>query len=86
VPFSVFTSKPFSVLKMTTICAIWLQGPIYTLDATADGFCSGGKDGMVRLWDPDFKPLSSVNLTSTKDGYKGLCVQGLVSFALKTCF
>ena len=32
---------------------------------------TGGKDGIVSLWDSDFKPLTKVNLTSTNDGYKG---------------
>lgn len=36
-----------------------------------DGYSTGGKDGSVRLWDPDFKPVTSVNLSNSPVGYKG---------------
>jgi hypothetical protein len=48
------------------------QGSIFTLDYTDDGFASGGKDGHVRLWDTDFKPITRVDLTQSEDGYKGI--------------
>ncbi|WAR18910.1 EMAL6-like protein [Mya arenaria] len=53
------------------------KGAIYTLDMTDEGFSSGGKDGTVRLWDLDFKPIATINLSSSKDGYKGLCVRSV---------
>lgn len=36
-----------------------------------DGFASGGKDGIAKLWDTDFKHISSINLVSAPGGYKG---------------
>lgn len=36
-----------------------------------DGYSTGGKDGTVKLWDPDFKPVTSVNLSNSPVGYKG---------------
>lgn len=44
---------------------------MYTLDSNQDGCVSGGKDGVVRIWDSDFKPVAKVDLSSVKDGYKG---------------
>jgi len=37
-----------------------------------DGYASGGKDGNVKLWDPDFKPITTINLVNTSEGYKGM--------------
>ncbi|KAL5008221.1 hypothetical protein ScPMuIL_013802 [Solemya velum] len=53
------------------------NGPIYTLDMADEGYASGGKDGFVKLWDPDFKPITSINLTNISDGYKGLCIRSI---------
>ena len=39
-----------------------------------DGYCTGSKDGTVKLWDTDFRPVTSVNLVTAKDGYKGIYV------------
>lgn len=36
-----------------------------------DGFVTGGKDGVVKLWDSDFKSISSINLSNAPEGYKG---------------
>lgn len=36
-----------------------------------DGYSIGGKDGIVRLWDLDFKFVISVNLFNLFVGYKG---------------
>lgn len=47
------------------------QGAIFTLDMSEDGYSTGGKDGTVKLWDPDFKPVTSVNLSNSPVGYKG---------------
>ena len=44
---------------------------MFTMDTTDEGFATGGKDGFVRLWDQDFKPVSKIDLTQTMDGYKG---------------
>ena len=32
---------------------------------------TGGKDGFVKLHDPDFKTNTKVDLTQVPDGYKG---------------
>ncbi|XP_050404782.1 echinoderm microtubule-associated protein-like 6 [Patella vulgata] len=53
------------------------NGAIYTLDMCDEGFTSGGKDSIVKLWDIDFKPISSVNLATAQNGYKGLCVRSV---------
>ena len=47
------------------------QGPVYTMDASEEGFVTGGKDGMAKLWDSDFKNITTVNLASAPGGYKG---------------
>ncbi|XP_033734062.1 echinoderm microtubule-associated protein-like 6 [Pecten maximus] len=53
------------------------KGAIYSLDHADEGFATGGKDGCVRLWDSDFKPITTVNLVNTHLGYKGLCVRSV---------
>ena len=44
---------------------------MYTLRGTDDGFASGGKDGCVRLWDSDFKPITRMDLAQSSEGYQG---------------
>ena len=41
------------------------------MDASEEGFVTGGKDGMAKLWDSDFKNITTVNLASAPGGYKG---------------
>jgi hypothetical protein len=43
------------------------------------GFATGGKDGVVKLWDADLKIISSVNLVTAPGGYKGRNIQFLSS-------
>ena len=42
------------------------------MDASDDGYVTGGKDGCAKLWDPDFKPITTVNLKNSPEGYKGI--------------
>nr|KAG5687806.1 hypothetical protein BaRGS_005436 [Batillaria attramentaria] len=46
-------------------------GPVYTMDSSEDGFATGGKDGVAKLWDADFKNITAVNLVNAPGGYKG---------------
>lgn len=68
---------PMCVQHRHSVCSLMLseklslQGAIFTLDMSEDGYSTGGKDGTVRLWDPDFKPVTSVNLSNSPVGYKG---------------
>ena len=41
------------------------------MDGTQEGFATGGKDGFVKLWDKDFKPIAAFDLSQGADGYKG---------------
>ena len=52
------------------VCLI-LQGAIYTLDIGESGYATGSKDGSVKLWDPDFKPITTINIANSSEGYKG---------------
>lgn len=36
-----------------------------------EGFATGGRDGCIRLWDIDFKPITKIDLRETEQGYKG---------------
>ncbi|XP_071162130.1 echinoderm microtubule-associated protein-like 6 [Mytilus edulis] len=53
------------------------QGAIYTLDIGESGYATGGKDGCVKLWDPDFKSITSISIGNSPEGYKGLCVRSV---------
>ncbi|XP_060573407.1 echinoderm microtubule-associated protein-like 6 [Ruditapes philippinarum] len=53
------------------------KGAIYSIDMSEEGYSTGSKDGTIKLWDSDFKPITTVNLVTAKDGYKGLCVRSV---------
>ncbi|KAI0227896.1 Echinoderm microtubule-associated protein-like 6 [Lamellibrachia satsuma] len=53
------------------------QGGIYTMDCADEGYVTGAKDGMIRLWDTDFKPISKIDLTQASDGYQGLSIRSV---------
>lgn len=36
-----------------------------------EGFATGGRDGCVRLWDVEFKPITKIDLREAEQGYKG---------------
>lgn len=36
-----------------------------------EGFATGGKDGNISLWNDDFTPVTTIDLTRTAKGYKG---------------
>ena len=38
-----------------------------------DGFATAGKDGIVRTWDLEFRPITKYDMEDAKDGYKGEC-------------
>ena len=44
---------------------------MFTLNATADGYASGSKDGTVGLWDTEFKPIARIDLNKNSIGYSG---------------
>ncbi|XP_030877785.1 echinoderm microtubule-associated protein-like 6, partial [Leptonychotes weddellii] len=44
---------------------------IFSMYACEEGFATGGRDGCIRLWDTDFKPITKIDLRETEQGYKG---------------
>ena len=36
-----------------------------------DGYATGSKDGLVILWDVDFKPITKLDLVTMPMGYEG---------------
>lgn len=42
------------------------------MHACEEGFATGGRDGCIRLWDTDFKPITKIDLREAEQGYKGL--------------
>ena len=38
------------------------NGSIFTITMLADGFISGGKDGVLRTWDANFSPIETIPL------------------------
>nr|XP_013013809.1 echinoderm microtubule-associated protein-like 6 [Cavia porcellus] len=45
--------------------------------ACEEGFATGGRDGCIRLWDMDFKPITKIDLRETEQGYKGLSIRSV---------
>ncbi|KAM9700202.1 echinoderm microtubule-associated protein-like 6, partial [Menidia menidia] len=50
---------------------------IFSLHAGEEGFASGGRDGCIRLWDLDFKPITKIDLREAEQGYKGLSIRSV---------
>ncbi|XP_024149583.1 echinoderm microtubule-associated protein-like 6 isoform X1 [Oryzias melastigma] len=44
---------------------------IFSLFSCEEGFATGGRDGCIRLWDVDFKPITKIDLREAEQGYKG---------------
>ncbi|KAF3844802.1 hypothetical protein F7725_007965 [Dissostichus mawsoni] len=44
---------------------------IFSMNVCEEGFATGGRDGCVRLWDLNFKPITVIDLRETDQGYKG---------------
>lgn len=59
-------------------CITLLQGAVQSLFSADEGFASGGKDGCVKLWDTDFKLISTFDLKKAQEGYQGKIGHGLV--------
>ncbi len=49
-----------------------MQAGIFSMHACEEGFATGGRDGCIRLWDIDFKPITKIDLREAEQGYKGL--------------
>ncbi|XP_041920810.1 echinoderm microtubule-associated protein-like 6 isoform X8 [Alosa alosa] len=50
---------------------------IFSMYACEEGFATGGRDGCIRLWDVDFKPITKIDLRETEQGYKGLSIRSV---------
>ncbi|XP_077381857.1 echinoderm microtubule-associated protein-like 6 isoform X7 [Festucalex cinctus] len=50
---------------------------IFSMHASEEGFATGGRDGCVRLWDADFKPITKIDLREAEQGYKGLSIRSV---------
>lgn len=66
-----------------TVCH-FLQSGIFSMNACEEGFATGGRDGCVRLWDLNFKPITVIDLRETDQGYKGDVKQPPFSFNLRS--
>lgn len=59
------------IVKNFKIYTIGFQAGIFSMYACEEGFATGGRDGCIRLWDTDFKPITKIDLRETEQGYKG---------------
>ncbi|XP_040207585.1 echinoderm microtubule-associated protein-like 6 isoform X1 [Rana temporaria] len=50
---------------------------IFSMYACEEGFSTGGRDGCIRLWDNDFKPITKIDLRDSDQGYKGLSIRSV---------
>ncbi|XP_028827800.1 echinoderm microtubule-associated protein-like 6 isoform X1 [Denticeps clupeoides] len=50
---------------------------IFSMHACEEGFATGGRDGCIRLWDVDFKPITKIDLREAEQGYKGLSIRSV---------
>ncbi|KAK5925768.1 hypothetical protein CgunFtcFv8_021400 [Champsocephalus gunnari] len=70
----VYVWKGFSLVR--TVAAAHGAG-IFSMHACEEGFATGGRDGCIRLWDVDFKPITKIDLTESEQGYKGLSIRSV---------
>ena len=59
------------------------------MDCADEGYVTGAKDGQIRLWDTDFKPITKIDLTQASDGYQGIIAFrffNIVIFLFSLCF
>ncbi|KAI1896973.1 hypothetical protein AGOR_G00100430 [Albula goreensis] len=54
-----------------------IKAGIFSLHACEEGFATGGRDGCIRLWDVDFKPITKIDLREAEHGYKGLSIRSV---------
>lgn len=72
-------AKQMTFYKLRLKLASWhtltvfhfFQSGIFSMNACEEGFATGGRDGCVRLWDLNFKPITVIDLRETDQGYKG---------------
>lgn len=57
--------------RFTDSLLFFLQSGIFSMNVCEEGFATGGRDGCVRLWDLNFKPITVIDLRETDQGYKG---------------
>lgn len=50
---------------------------IFSMFSCEEGFATGGRDGCIRLWDTDFKPITKIDLREAEQGYKGLSIRSV---------
>ncbi|XP_061084049.1 echinoderm microtubule-associated protein-like 6 isoform X3 [Conger conger] len=50
---------------------------IFSMYSCEEGFATGGRDGCIRLWDGDFKPITKIDLREAEQGYKGLSIRSV---------
>ncbi|TKS67941.1 Echinoderm microtubule-associated protein-like 6 [Collichthys lucidus] len=50
---------------------------IFSMHGCEEGFATGGRDGCIRLWDVDFKPITKIDLREAEQGYKGLSIRSV---------
>ncbi|XP_047459469.1 echinoderm microtubule-associated protein-like 6 [Mugil cephalus] len=50
---------------------------IFSMYSCEEGFATGGRDGCIRLWDVDFKPITKIDLRDAEQGYKGLSIRSV---------
>lgn len=51
------------ILLFAHFLYLLIQGAIYSLTNHENGFISGGKDGMLRMWDKNLEPMRAYDLT-----------------------
>ncbi|KAI9533540.1 Echinoderm microtubule-associated protein-like 6 [Dissostichus eleginoides] len=50
---------------------------IFSMYSCEEGFATGGRDGCIRLWDPDLKPITKIDLREAEQGYKALSIRSV---------
>jgi len=53
------------------------SGAIFSMHKSADGFATGGRDGVIKLWDVDFNPLTTLDMNIKPLESEGISIRSV---------
>ena len=62
----------YDLYASSPVFHVFTQSAIYCIHHSTDGYATGSRDGTVKLWDNNFKPITVIDLTKTSAGYPGI--------------
>ena len=64
--------RSHSLYATMSVFYVFPQSAVYCMHHSNDGYATGSRDGIVKLWDNNFQPITTIDLTKTPAGYPGV--------------